>query len=148
MRSSRFSDYEVYSDSAIDEEGSLIHIALMAEAEPVSVEDALRQPVWKNAIVEELNSIERNNTWRLVDLPLGKCSIGVKWVFKKKLNPDGSVSKYKARLVARGFLQKKGIDFDKVFAPVERLETICVVVAIACARRWQIYQLDVKSDLL
>ncbi|WVZ24094.1 hypothetical protein V8G54_002638 [Vigna mungo] len=148
VRSSRPEDYEVYSDATIDEEGSLIHIALMTGAEPIDVDDALKQKVWRNAMIEELRSIEKNKTWELVDLPPGKSSISVKWVFKRKMNPDGSVSKHKARLVARGFLQKKGVDFDEVFAPVARLETIRLVVAIACAQRWSISQLDVKSAFL
>ncbi|WVY96288.1 hypothetical protein V8G54_028439 [Vigna mungo] len=104
VRPSRFEDYEVYTDAAINEEGSLIHIALMSGAEPVDMNETLNHAVWRNAMLEELHSIERNKTWKLVDLPPGKQSISVKWVFKRKLNPDGSVSKYKARLIARGFL--------------------------------------------
>ncbi|WVY96775.1 hypothetical protein V8G54_028926 [Vigna mungo] len=99
-------------DVEIDEEGVLIHIPVMAGAEPMDVDEALKQSV---------NSDQ-----------LRKRSIDVKWVFKKKLNPDGSVSKYKARLVARGFL----------------LEIICLVITVACARRWPIFQIDVKSMFL
>ena len=97
---------------------------------------------------EELKSIEKNKTWKLVDLPAKKHCIGVKWVFKQKLNPDGSISKHKARLVAKGFLQWQGVDFSEVFAPVARTETIRVVVAVACERNWPLFQLDVKSAFL
>ena len=83
---------------------------------------------------EELNSIEKNNTWELVELPKNKKAIGVKWVYKVKVNPKGEVVRYKARLVARGFLQRQGIDYEEVFAPVARLETVRVVVAHASLR--------------
>ena len=73
-------------------------------------------------MLEELNAIERNNTWELVDLPNKKRAIGVKWMFKLKLNPNNTVAKHKVRLVARGFLQKPGIDYSEVYASVARLE--------------------------
>ena len=72
----------------------------------------------------------------------------MKWVFKLKLKPDGSVAKHKARLVARGFLQRAGLDYSEVFAPVARLETIRLVIALAHNRDWSLYQLDVKSAFL
>ncbi|XP_050919399.1 uncharacterized mitochondrial protein AtMg00820-like [Lathyrus oleraceus] len=103
----------------------------MAESEPVNMEEALSDPKWMSAMKDELESIKKNNTWMLVDLPKGKKAIGVKWVFKVKANPKGEIIKHKARLVAKGFLQKEGIDFDEVFAPVARHETIRLVVAIA-----------------
>lgn len=86
-------------------------MALMAGAKLRYVDEALKQSMWRDAMIEELRSIEKNNTWRLVDFPPGKRCISVKWVYNKKLNPDGTISKYKARLVARDFLQKKGIIF-------------------------------------
>jgi len=69
-------------------------------------------------------------------------------VFKQKLNTDGSISKYKARLVAKGFLQRQEVDFSEVFAPVARIETIRVVVIVACERNWLLFQLDIKSAFL
>lgn len=97
---------------------------------------------------EEIKSIEKNGTWWLINLPVGKKSIGVKWVFKRKLKPDGSFSKYKARLVANGFLQRQGLDFTEVFAPVARMKTIRLVVTVACARCWSLFHLYVKSAFL
>ena len=97
---------------------------------------------------EELDAIEKNRTWELVDLPHNKHPIDVRWVFKVKLKPDGSIAKHKARLVAKGFLQKQGIDYTKVYAPVARMETIRLVIAIASSRNWTICQLDVKSAFL
>lgn len=80
---------------------------------------------------EELRSIKKNDTWELVELPSNKKALDVKWVFKTKLKPNGEVSKYKARLVARGFLQRNGMDYTEVYSPVARIETIRLVVAYA-----------------
>lgn len=81
-------------------------------------------------MIEELNAIERNSTWELVDPHPSKKPIDVKWIFKLKLKPDGTIAKHKARLVAREFLQKEGVDYSEVYAPVARLETIRLVIAI------------------
>jgi hypothetical protein len=145
---SRLADCELLTDSAVNNEGELLHFALLADAEPVNVKDALQSSVWKAAMIDELKSIEKNQTWELVKLPNGKKTIDLKWVYKTKLNPDGSISKHKARLVARGFLQKEGIDYNEVFAPVARHETIRLVVTLANLRGWGLYHLDVKSAFL
>jgi hypothetical protein len=97
---------------------------------------------------EELEAIERNKTWKLTELPKKKKAISVRWVFKVKLKPDGSIGKHKARLVARGFLQKPGLDYFEVFAPVARHETIRLVIALAANRGWSLMHLDVKSAFL
>ena len=96
----------------------------------------------------EINSIEKNGTWELTTLPYGAKRIGVKWVFKTKLNENGKVDKFKARLVAKGFSQKFGIDYTEVFAPVARWDTIRMILALAACRGWDVYQLDVKSAFL
>ena len=75
-------------------------------------------------MVEEIEMIEKNNTWELVDRPKDREVIGVKWVYKTKLNSDGSIQKYKARLLAKGYKQKLDIDYYETYAPVARLETI------------------------
>lgn len=121
----RLSDYDVVSDDAVNSEGELIHFALLSESEPVSLDEAMQ---------EELQSIERNQTWELVNLPNQKKPIAVKWMFKVKLNADGEVNKYKARLVAKGFfffLQRSGIDFGEVFAPIVRIQTVRLVIVFA-----------------
>ncbi|PKI74464.1 hypothetical protein CRG98_005146 [Punica granatum] len=92
--------------------------------------------------------IEKNQTWELVERPQNRKVIGVKWVYKTKLNSDGSVNKYKARLVVKGYAQIWGVDYSKTFAPVARLDTIRLHLAIAVKRNWKIYQLDVKSAFL
>ncbi|RHN42089.1 putative RNA-directed DNA polymerase [Medicago truncatula] len=96
----------------------------------------------------EMKSIEKNRTWQLVDLPKGKDAIGLKWVYKTKYNEDGSVQKYKARLVVKGYSQQPGVDFNETFAPVVRMETIRTVLALAAQLELQVFQLDVKSTFL
>jgi hypothetical protein len=97
---------------------------------------------------EEIDSIERNNTWDLVNLPKGKKSIGVKWVFKTKLNPEGDIEKYKARLVAQGFSHQPSIDYNETFAPIPRIDTVRMVLAIAAQNRWIMHHMDAKSSFL
>jgi hypothetical protein len=80
--------------------------------------------------------------------PPEKKAISVKWIFKLKTNPDGSIAKHRARLMARGFLQRQGIDFTEVYAPVARMETIRLVVAITSSYGWTLFHMDVKSAFL
>jgi hypothetical protein len=99
-------------------------------------------------MIEELNSIKKNQTWELVNLSDKKKKIDVKWVYKVKLNPDGQVSKHKVRLVARGFLHKHGIDYNEVFSPIARIESVGLMIAITCKSEWSLYHLDVMSAFL
>ena len=116
--------------------------------EPENYEAASKQEVWVKAMQEEIKMIEKNKTWELVDYPKDKEIIGVKWVYKTKLNSDGSIQKHKARLVAKGYSQQYGIDYNETFAHVARLDTIRALVALAAQKKWQIHQLDVKSAFL
>lgn len=99
-------------------------------------------------MTKEIAAIEKNHTWEFTVLPDGVKPIGVKWVFKTKLDADGQVEKYKARLVEKGYAQKHGIDYTEVFAPVARLDTIRVILAIVAQFSWEVFQLDVKSAFL
>lgn len=119
----------------------------MAGSESVKIEEDLSDPKWICDMKEGKESIEKNKTWELVDFPQGKNPIGVKWMYKVKANPKGEVVKHKARLIAKEFFQKKGIDFEEAFAPVARIVTIQLVVGIA-NHNWSIYQMDVKSAFL
>ena len=96
----------------------------------------------------EMKAIEKNKTWELVNIPDGVKPIGVKWIFKTKFNEHGQIEKYKARIVAKGYAQQYGINYIEVFAPVARLDTIRVLLAVAAQRSWEEFQLDVKSAFL
>ena len=107
--------------------------------EPAGFEEAIEDEKWQAAMQDELNMIEKNNTWELVDRPSHKKPIGVKGVYKTKLNLDGSINKYKARLVVKGYEQMFGVDFSKTFAPITRLDTTRMLLAIATQKGWRIY---------
>src|ERR1044072_9843757 len=92
---------------------------MMDEAEPIDFNEAMSNSNWCESMKEELRAIEKNKTWELVERS-NKKPIDVKWIYKVKRRPNGEIAKYKARLVARGFLQKPGIDFNEVYAPVAR----------------------------
>ena len=92
--------------------------------------------------------IEKNQTWELVDRPEHKKAIGVKWVYRTKLNPNGSVNMHKVRLIVKGYAQMFGVDFFDTFAPVARLDTIRMLLALAAQQGWVIHQMDVKSAFL
>lgn len=116
--------------------------------EPSSFIEASRQVEWIEAMKSELDSIERNKTWDLVELPKDRKAIGLKWVFKEKKDPEGKIVKHKARLVERGYVQKPGIDYDEFFTPVARLQKVRVILALAGTNRWLVHHLDVKSAFL
>lgn len=83
---------------------------------PNKVQEALRDPKWSKAIEEEMEALQKNNTWELIPLPRGKKTVGCWWIFTVKHNATGSVNKYEAQLVAKGFTQTYGIDYDETFA--------------------------------
>ena len=90
----------------------------------------------------------RSHTWKLVDLPPENKPLGCKWIFKKKMKPDGTIDKYKARLVAKGFKQKEGLDFFDTYSPVTRITSIRVLIAIVALHNFEIHQMDVKTTFL
>ena len=106
-------------------------VCLLAESEDVRFEEAVVDEKWKKAMDEKIAAIERNNTWELSELPQGAWTIGVKWVFKKKMNAQGEIKRYKARLVAKGYRQREGVDYAKVFAPVTRMDTVRLLISVA-----------------
>ena len=103
---------------------------------------------WKEAINDEMDSIIGNKTWKLVDLPPGSNPIGCKWIFRKKMKIDGTIDKFKARLVAKGFKQKEGLDYFDTYAPVARITTIRLLIALASIYKLEIHQMDVKTAFL
>jgi transposase InsO family protein len=122
--------------------------ALATLHEPHSFREASINPLWQAAMKEELDALHKNNTWDLVDLPPGKSVVGCKWVYKIKTCSDGTVDRYKARLVARGFTQEYGVDYEETFAPVARLSSVRALLAVAASRHWSLCQMDVKNAFL
>ena len=113
----------------------LVNYALMGQVmkmdEPRDYAEALRKKEWNEAMEAKLNALVKNDTWDLVKLPKGKDVIGTKWVYKIKYKSDGTIDKYKACLVAKGYAQKEGIDYIETFALVAKLDTIRMVLALA-----------------
>ena len=85
-------------------------------------------PLWKKAINNEIESIMQNHTWELVDLPLGSKPLGYKLIFKRKMKTDGSIGKYKARLVVKCYRQKEGLDYFDTYSPVTRITSACLLL--------------------
>ena len=121
---------------------------VMNVIEPLNYEQAKDKEEWVTTMNGEYNSIMRNKTWELVELTKDKVPIGSKWLFKSKLKVDGSIDKFKERLVAKGYSQQEGIDFEETYAPVAKLNTIRLLVALATKHNWRIHQLDVKTAFL
>lgn len=117
-------------------------------SEPEDYEEAKKDQRWIAAMKEELSMIEKNKTWILVERPQDRKVTGVKWVYRTKLFADGSVNKHKARLVVKGYAQVFGVDYSDTFAPVARLDTIRLLLAVAAQMNQRVYQLDVKSAFL
>jgi hypothetical protein len=97
---------------------------------------------------EEIDSIQENHTWELTELLRGCRAIGLKWVFKQKKDESGAVIKNKARLIAKGYVQQDGVDFDEIFAPVARMESVRLVLALAADEGWEVHHMDVKTTFL
>ncbi|CAN1141195.1 Retrovirus-related Pol polyprotein from transposon TNT 1-94 [Linum perenne] len=131
---SRFDDYVAYSVTPI--------------AIPSSYKEAAKDIQWCKAMEEEIRALEENNTWRIVQRPSDSPIIGSRWVYTVKYKPDGSLDRYKARLVAQGYKQEYGIDYDETFAPVAKMQTVRTLLAVASQKQWPLYQLDVKNAFL
>ena len=119
--------------------------------EPKTVKEALARPdkaKWMTAMEREMESLRTHDVWDLVELPRDRKAVGSKWVYKLKMNADGSDERYKARLVAQGFTQKFGIDCDETFCPVVRFESVRTVIALAVQNGLKLYQTDFATAFL
>ncbi|WVZ55766.1 hypothetical protein U9M48_006388 [Paspalum notatum var. saurae] len=126
-------------------------IVYLMDDTPTSINEAyasLDTDNWKEAVQSELDSILSNGTWELTERPYGCKPVGCKWVFKKKLRPDGTIEKYKARLVTKDYTQKEGEDFFDTYSPVARMTTIRVLLSLAVSYGLIIHQMDVKTAFL
>jgi hypothetical protein len=137
----RYSPYDFSSNFSLS----------ITDDDPRTVREAVDSEdgnLWKRAMEEEMASLDKNEAWDLVELPTGRKPIGIKWVFKKKLNAEGKVEKYKARLVAKGYSQVEGIDFGEIFSPVSKLTSIIFMLYVDAAFNFEIEQMDVKTTFM
>ncbi|XP_023641965.1 uncharacterized protein LOC111831564 [Capsella rubella] len=118
------------------------------ETEPKTFSQAMKSEKWTGAANEELAALELNHTWDIESLPQGKNVVGCKWVFTIKYNPDGTVERYKARLVAQGFTQQEGLDYLDTFSPVAKLTNVRYILALTAAKGWSLTQMDVSNAFL
>ena len=103
---------------------------------------------WREAMKKEMESLYENEVWDLVEPPKGRKIVGSKWVFKEKMGEDGTAERYKALLVAQGFSQKCGLDYDETFSPVVRTESVRSMIALAAKDNLLIHQMDVTTAFL
>lgn len=118
-----------YANAAILEDG-------VKESE--TYEEAVKNKAWQKAMEEEVTALKQNQTWELVPRPRDIKPISCKWVYKLKRRTDGSIERYKARLVARGFSQQYGLDYDETFSPVAKITTVRVLLALAASKDWKL----------
>ncbi len=123
-------------------------VRVIQEVEPTCFEQAVGNPKWDNAMDEEMATLDVNATWELVVLPKDKKTIGCKWVYKVKHNADGCVSRYNARLVAKGYAQTYGINYEETYSPVAKMTTVRAIIAMATVKGWSLHQMDVKNVFL
>jgi len=141
---SYFKDYEVHLNNCSIT--SCFFTGVLDE--PVSFEEAKGHPEWEAAMQEEIDALNKNQTWELVSKPENCELITCKWIFRLKKNSDGVVDKYKARFVARGFSQSYGLDYEETFSPVAKMVTVRTIFSLGASMNWKLWQLDVKNAFL
>ncbi|KAL2240869.1 UNVERIFIED_CONTAM: Retrovirus-related Pol polyprotein from transposon RE1 [Sesamum indicum] len=122
--------------------------AITSLREPTTYLEANASPEWRSAMQAELTALETNKTWEVTPLPPNHTPIGCRWIFKLKFNTDGSIERYEARLVAKGYNQIEGIDYNECFSPIAKSVTVRLFFAVAAALRWHIHQLDINNAFL
>lgn len=122
--------------------------AVMSHEELRNYREAIQKPKWQEAMAQELKALEDNETWDVALPPKGNKVMGCKWVYKVKYKALGEVEKYKVRLVAKGYTQVEGEDFNETFAPVAKMTTVRCLPSIAIARDWELHQMDVSNAFL
>ena len=116
--------------------------------EPKHINDVMEDKNWVKAMQEELEQFQKNDIWKLVELPQGKKAMGAKWVFRNKLDAAGKVVRNKGRLVEKGYSQQEGIDYTKTFIDIGCLEAICILISFASHTKMRLYQMDIKRTYL
>ena len=116
--------------------------------DPISFHEAVQSPDWRAAKDKGITALELTNTWTLTTLPPGKVPIGCKWVYRTKYKFDGSIKRYKAHLVAKGYTQRVGLDYTNTFSPVAKSVSIRIVLSLAAVKGWVLYQMDVNNAFM
>jgi hypothetical protein len=147
------SDEDMITLDAAYNESVELFVTTTSHGEPRSYREAINptnpdSPLWITAVEAELKSLQDHSTWKVVPRPEGKHVVSWKWVWRIKTKPDGSIERYKARLVAQGFTQTRGVDFNKTFTPVTRLDTLRLLAATAAQREWEFRQINIKTAYL
>jgi hypothetical protein len=137
-----------YSPDRYDSSHTSLTASLSSVSVPTCYSQAVKDVRWIKAMNEELQALQENFTWDIVSCPPDVKPIGCKWVYSVKLNSDGSLNRYKARLVALGNKQEYGIDYDETFAPVAKMTTVRTIISIAASSGWSLHQMDVKNAFL
>nr|GEY57600.1 retrovirus-related Pol polyprotein from transposon TNT 1-94 [Tanacetum cinerariifolium] len=116
--------------------------------EPKNIKEAMLDHSWIESMQDELNQFKRLDVWELVEYPISRNTIAIKWIWKNKIDAKNTVILNKSPLVAKGYGQDKGVDFEESFAPVARLEAVRIFVAYAPHKNFPIYQMDIKRSFL
>ncbi|GJR29864.1 retrovirus-related pol polyprotein from transposon TNT 1-94 [Tanacetum coccineum] len=133
----------------LETDGEMCMFALtVSRTEPKNIKEAMADSAWIESMQEELHQFDRLHVWELVDIPLCKNVINLKWLWKNKRDEENTVIRNKSRLVAKGYAQKEGIDFEESFAPVAQLEAVRLFIAYATHKSFTVYQMDVKTAFL
>lgn len=115
---------------------------------PTNDEEAMSHDQWYTAVKDEISALHRNGTWTLTDLPLDKRAVGCKWEYTLKFKADGTIDRYRSRLVAKGYSQTPGVDYGETFSPVAKLNSVKVLISIAATFSWELHQLGVTNAFL
>ena len=115
---------------------------------PTSIQEALKDENWVRAMNEEMKTLEKNETWKIVERPKDKKAVGCRWIYTVKYQSNGTLDRYKARLVAKGYTQTYGIDYEETFALVEKMNTVRIILFLAAHFDWEMHQFDVKNAFL
>ena len=121
---------------------------MMLGSYPQTFKEACHDPRWQETMDEEFDSLHDNKTWKLDSLPLGRKLVQCRWVYKTKIASNGTKTKYKAQLVAKGYSQVQGLDYNETFTPVARMDSISLVLVVAASLIWEVHHMDVKSAFL
>ena len=122
--------------------------SLSLNPEPTFFKEANKLQCWRLPMESELAALHKNDTWSLVQLSKGKKVVGCRWVYKVKLKTDGTIERYKARLVVKGFTQTEGLDFFETYSPVAKITTVRLLLTLLAANNWYLHQLDKDNSFL